>query len=442
MKTKTQNYPSVGGGLVTSSALTPDAFRRRAEVLAWQEKSPPDGPGEAGGPDALAQTLYELRVHQSELEMQTEELRQFQLELDASRERYFDFYDMAPVGYCTVNDKGTVIEANLRTAKLLGLPRDRLIKQPFTRFIEPADQDVFYLMQKQLIQTQAVQTCELRLRQNEDAPVWVSLMVRTEPTADQGPVMRIVLSEIAERKRMQAEVLAAKRNEEQLRRTASSYEVGLRVDATGGRSVVAEEADEQSPQDKLYARGILDSISSQIAVIDPDGVIVDVNQAWRQFSMESRLQAGQPASHTDVGTNYLDICSARGVADSCGASQAGEGIRCVLDGRLPTFSLEYACHSPLEPRWFMMTVTPLKAGKKGAVVAHNNITERKLTEDRLQRTEALFRESIDTLNVSFAVYDPDDRLVLCNKLYSSYRSPAGWTFQPGSNADGSDLYGR
>ena len=73
---------------------------------------------------------------------------------------------------------------------------------------------------------------------------------------------------------------------------------------------------------------------------------------------------------------------------------------------------------------------------------HTDISQRKRIEEQLRRTEALFRESIDTLNVSFAVYDSDDRLVLCNKLYNSYRSPAGWTVQPASNANGSDLYGR
>ena len=198
------------GGLVMSSVLTPEASRRRAEVLAWQEKRPLDGPGETGGPDALAQTLYELRVHQIELEMQNEELRKFQLDLDASRELLFDFYDMTPVGYCTVNDKGTVVEANLTTAKLLGVPRARLIKQPFTHFIEPADQDIYYLMLKQLNQTKAVQTRELRFRQSEGQPLWVSLTVRTAPTADQGPVMRIVLSEIAEHKRIETEAIAAK----------------------------------------------------------------------------------------------------------------------------------------------------------------------------------------------------------------------------------------
>jgi len=61
--------------------------------------------------------LYELRVHQIELEMQNEELRQFQIDLDASRERYFDFYDMAPVGCCTVNDKWTVIEASVKSGE-------------------------------------------------------------------------------------------------------------------------------------------------------------------------------------------------------------------------------------------------------------------------------------------------------------------------------------
>ena len=185
-----------GGGLGAFPAPAPEALRRRAEVLAWQEKSPP------GGPDALAQTLYELRVHQIELEMQNEDLRQFRLDLDASRDRYFDFYDMAPVGYCTVNDKGTVIEANLTTATLLGVPRDMLIKQTFSQFIEPADQDIFYRMRKRLIQNQAVQTCELRLRKNESEPFWVSLMASAVPTADQGAVMRIVLNQIDERKRI------------------------------------------------------------------------------------------------------------------------------------------------------------------------------------------------------------------------------------------------
>ena len=196
--------------MVTSAALNPEALRRRAEVLAWQEHSQPSGLGEAAGLDPLALTLYELRVHQIELEMQNEELRQFQLDLNISQERYFDFYDMAPVGYCTVNDKGRVLQANLTSAKLLGVPRESLIEKSFMRFIEPADQDIFYLMRNQLIATQAVQSCELRLRSPNVLASWVSLTVNVAPTLDHGFVMHIVLNQIDERKRIELEVLAAK----------------------------------------------------------------------------------------------------------------------------------------------------------------------------------------------------------------------------------------
>ena len=196
--------------MVTSAALNPEALRRRAEVLAWQEHSQPSGLGEAAGLDPLALTLYELRVHQIELEMQNEELRQFQLDLNISQERYFDFYDMAPVGYCTVNDKGRVLQANLTSAKLLGVPRESLIEKSFMRFIEPADQDIFYLMRNQLIATQAVQSCELRLRSPNVPASWVSLTVNVAPTLDHGFVMHIVLNQIDERKRIELEVLAAK----------------------------------------------------------------------------------------------------------------------------------------------------------------------------------------------------------------------------------------
>ena len=194
---------------MSSDALTSEALRRRAEVQAWQELSPP-GVGATGGIDPLAQTLHELRVHQIELEMQNEALRQFQIDIETSRERYFDLYDMAPVGYCTVNDEGTILEANLSTAKLLGVPRDLLIKQNFLSFIEAADQDIFYLIRMQLHQTQEVQSCDLHLRQRDGKTFWASLIVGAASSADHGFAMRIVISQIAERKRIEAEVLAAK----------------------------------------------------------------------------------------------------------------------------------------------------------------------------------------------------------------------------------------
>ena len=95
--------------------------------------------------------LHELRVHQIELEMQNEELRRTQAELEASRARYFDLYDLAPVGYFTLSEKGLILEANLTAATLLGVARGDLVKQPLPRFILPEDQDIYYLHRKQLL---------------------------------------------------------------------------------------------------------------------------------------------------------------------------------------------------------------------------------------------------------------------------------------------------
>src|SRR5271169_78724 len=80
--------------------------------------------------DDLQSMVHELRVHQIELEMQNEELRHTQQELEASREKYFDLYDLAPVGYVTLNEKGILLEANLTAAVLLGRERSHLIRQP------------------------------------------------------------------------------------------------------------------------------------------------------------------------------------------------------------------------------------------------------------------------------------------------------------------------
>ena len=107
--------------------------------------------------------LHELEVHQIELELQNQELRKAQRDLEASRSRYFEHFDLAPVGYCTLSGKGLLQEANMATTDLLGLPRAALIHQPFTRFILPEDQDTFYLLRKRLLEQGGTQGCELRL---------------------------------------------------------------------------------------------------------------------------------------------------------------------------------------------------------------------------------------------------------------------------------------
>src|SRR5664279_3948432 len=126
------------------------SLRRRAE-----EKFRTNDPAtpETLSPEETKQLFHELRVHQIELEMQNEELRRTQNELECSRTRYFDLYDLAPVGYLALSEQGLIQEANLAAATMLGVERDALVKQPITRLIFNEDQDIYYLHRKKLIAT-------------------------------------------------------------------------------------------------------------------------------------------------------------------------------------------------------------------------------------------------------------------------------------------------
>jgi PAS domain S-box-containing protein len=154
-------------------------------------------------PQETRQTLHELRVHQIELEMQNEELRRTQVELDRSRERYFDLYDLAPVGYCTISEKGLIKEANLTAATLLGVTRDALVRQPFTKFIIKEDEDIYYRYRKSLFEAGAPHVCELRMVKKDAAPFWARLEATREQDADGAALCRVVVSDITERKRVE-----------------------------------------------------------------------------------------------------------------------------------------------------------------------------------------------------------------------------------------------
>src|ERR1035437_7886549 len=148
--------PAVGpsaDSTASPEAGSGQALRRRAEALAGERTGEMPENLEVLSPEAARRTLHELRVHQIELEMQNEELRRTQADLEVSRARYFDLYDLAPVGYFTLSEQGLILEANLTAAKLFGMARSALVKQPLSRFVLPEDQDIYYLHRKALLET-------------------------------------------------------------------------------------------------------------------------------------------------------------------------------------------------------------------------------------------------------------------------------------------------
>jgi len=123
-----------------------------------------------------------------------------------------------------------------------------------------------------------------------------------------------------------------------------------------------------------FRSAVLDSLTANIAVLDPNGEIVAVNGSWRNFAIANHMRNDDRG----LGVNYLAVCrSAR--ADG-NARAALEGVLDVMKGYRSYFYHEYPCHSPDRQRWFALRATPLVDYPKFVVVAHEEITERVLAE--------------------------------------------------------------
>ncbi|MGX6449452.1 GGDEF domain-containing protein [Patulibacter sp. S7RM1-6] len=126
-------------------------------------------------------------------------------------------------------------------------------------------------------------------------------------------------------------------------------------------------------------QAVLDALPMQLAVLDRDGSILRTNAAWQDFAIEN----GAPKDTSFVGVNYLHVCRAS-AGSSDDAAATAQALHEVLEGRRAHFVLEYPCHSPREMRWFELHLTPLEVSDgRGALVAHIDVTARKLAEQRL-----------------------------------------------------------
>lgn len=200
------------------AAATPAAVLRQQAEAAVAKLSEPPAPTT---PEQVGQLLHELRVHQIELEMQNEELRVAQVDLATERERYFDLYDLAPVGYCTVSAKGLILQANLTLSVLLGVARGALLRVPLSHFILKEDQDAYYLYRRTLPgeatppdpANPTGQACELRLTKRNGAIFWAQLTACWVPEDDHDSTCRIVINEITERKQAETVLQMAQKLE-------------------------------------------------------------------------------------------------------------------------------------------------------------------------------------------------------------------------------------
>ncbi len=209
-----------------ASAAATQLLRQQAEALLLATSASSAGNIDALSLDAVRRMVHELRVHEIELEMQNEELRVAQLALDTARARYFELYDLAPVGYCTVSEQGLMTQANLTVAGLLGVSRAALVKQALTRFIHSDDEDTYYLHRKALVGSGESQSCELRMMKMDGSHVWVHLAATAAEDADGALELRVAITDINARK--QAEI-ALRGSEDRYKALFNSMDEGFCV---------------------------------------------------------------------------------------------------------------------------------------------------------------------------------------------------------------------
>ncbi|MDP3538767.1 MAG: PAS domain S-box protein [Azonexus sp.] len=171
----------------------PSALRAAAEAkVSSTPESTPTRP--------VADLLHDLQVHQIELEMQNEALRQTQMALEESRDRYLDLYEFAPVGYLTLSAEGVIEAINLTGVKLLGSERKALLHHRFAACVAPADRDVWLRQFLSVKQQAAPLSTELTLQRADGSMFQAQLDYAPQKTGAGRTAVRIALSDISERK--------------------------------------------------------------------------------------------------------------------------------------------------------------------------------------------------------------------------------------------------
>ncbi len=192
-----------------------DSLRKRAEKILSQlpqdvRKVPVED---------IKRLIHELDVHQIELDMQNDELRKAQAEIELSRAKYVDLYDFAPVGYFTLTATGRIEEASLTGARLLGVERTNLVNRDFRRFIAPEFMSLFESHLLVVLASDSVQKCELKLIKKDDIPFYASLKSLSVKSGDGSPSpIRSAMSDITEQKRAET---ALRESEERCRYLSS-----------------------------------------------------------------------------------------------------------------------------------------------------------------------------------------------------------------------------
>jgi PAS domain S-box-containing protein len=171
----------------------------------------------------------------------------------------------------------------------------------------------------------------------------------------------------------------------------------------------------QLKESETFSKGILSSLSSQIAVIDSNGFIISTNEAWNVFA---EIESENKPILTGVGVNYFDVCNnAINKGDSY-SEKALNGIKSVLSSEINRFDMEYPCHSLEKEQWFLLSVSSFDGGNQKAVIRHIDITERKKNERKIRDNEERYRNLFERNLAGVYRADLEDVILECNDAFA------------------------
>ncbi len=276
-------------------------------------------------------------------------------------------------GIVVTNEAGHIEHVNPAGAALLGYPAEELVGRRWLELI-PVDQQVAFHAARARRKQGGIEQYELTLVHPDGSPL--NLLVSGNSRFDEEQFMGsiITFTDITGLVRTQQAVLESRR----------------------------------------FLQSTLNALSAHIAILDDTGTIIEVNAAWRRFADENDLN--DPTY--GVGTNYLALCDTSSGSISDKAPLAAAGIRDLLNQNRDSYYLEYPCHSPTERRWFMMHLNSFWIGDDHRIVmAHYDITERKLVEKKEHQQRVLANVLADitsTINQTFDVEEILEHII--NKI--------------------------
>jgi len=382
-----------------------DQLRRQAE-----EKIPARiNITEAITPEEAQRIIHELQVHQIELELQNEDMRKTQRQMEESRARYADLYDFAPVGYLTLDRYGIIQEANLTAATQLGVERGRLINSPLHVYMDSQDRERWRSHCNQVFAEPGRQTFEVRLRSKDGGQfdAWLESIAGKDILGHQ--LLRTAITDITARK--QAEEELKNHRDDLERRTAELVEANEQLKLEIEKRHQIEDALRESEQ--RYKK-LIESVTTYIyRVMLQNGKAVAITHGPGCEAVTG-YTAEEYSATPDLWYRMVYEADKEYVLAQIDKAVVGEVIL-PLEHRIT--------HKNGQVIWVRNTIVPIYNQERQLVVYDGlieEITDRKLAEEALRRNRIHLQMVFDGIPDPLLMVDQHMRLKLMNQAAEKY----------------------